>query len=538
MLIKKIFLLIPSITTISISLVSCATNNSQFGNSTNNNNNNGNDNKEPGNDIDPNMPLGWAKKTNTTNNDVKQYDIEYNKKHHFNYPIYDKDLVTLKAMNGQPKQQPGKDVTHPDYSLERYLTNQKHIEIAKQSYSVGFYNGVEKIGTSWILDYKLTNDNSYPITWFFGTNAHVLDDLKVKDDKLYPEKFGEWNNDKKAFRTLNTKAVSLWQLNDPKIDFDYGDNFSKSSEWKSIRIDLSNETPNNNETPNPITGHWSGYYVNNPKVKTIFMGYDFLTISPKDSSINEYSKNEEYADFAVFEVTFNSPEEAKSVTNDYANWEESKKFKYREDDLVNNTSLITKQIFTMGYPLVNATYDAYRTVSTNTNKYEYENKLNKGNGLSTSEYFNSWNDGYNGRFDAHITTPWFGYEYEYVDNNDNGDTPTRKTKYNSYGLTYGTNNGAMRAGSSGSMVIDENGYTIGIHFASDKDAASGGVQALYSKGFDYKGYYGNHFLPQYDLIRGGYKYQKGSYYDGLIGWYGKNKSFKTRLFPNGLEQRH
>ena len=136
--------------------------------------------------------------------------------------------------------------------------------------------------------------------------------------------------------------------------------------------------------------------------------------------------------------------------------------------------------------------------------------------------------------------PWFGYDYEWVDNtssNTNQNDFSRKTKYATYGLIYGVNNGNMAPGSSGGLTVDEDGYAIGIHFGSDNNAATGQSQAFYCGGYEYKGYYGNYNLPQYDLIRGGYPKQKNSYYDSLVKIYGKDSNFKTNLFPNGLTSR-
>lgn len=497
----------------------------------NNNINNGYDDNKP-------LEKGWTYKTNTTSDEVLQFDIEHNKKLHFNYPVYKGNKVSLKADGSPSFNYPGQGITPGNPSKEDIIPTDKHAQLAKQVYSVNFKNGADIGGTAWILDYKLTNDGSYPLTWYFGTNAHVLDDLKVKDDKLYPEKFGNWNPINKRFNATNTEGISLLQIRNPEGNKEYPDSLQGLSNdiWKQTTIYFRNENPDNGEQL--VNGLWSGYYKDNPPVKTIFTGNDFLTISPSDSSINSFSTKEECADFGVFELTFESEQQARETTNNYAEWNEDLKFKYYQEDLLKNPSLQTDHVYEIGFPEdSNDGGMSIRRVSANMNAKDdtIDNYTNKG--LSTSQHYNSFNRDKKGIYDGMIAMPWFGYVYDWVDNNDLNN-PLRTTSFSTYGLIYGVNNGCMRPGSSGGLTIDDNGYALGIHFSSDYNAATGSSQAFYSSGFDYKGYYGNHNIPQYDLIRGGYPKQKNSYYDGLVGWYGKDVNFKTRLFPNGLTSRN
>lgn len=487
------------------------------------------------------LPKGWAYKTNTTPQEVKQYSIDHNRSLHFNYPNYNGNKVTLKADGSPSNNKPGPGIIGGDYALEGYVPTDKHAQLAKQSYSVGFKNGTEKLGTCWILDYKLTDDNTYPTTWYFGTNAHVIDDLKVRNDKLYPEKFGEWDDSITNFRGYNTEGISLWQLRDPKgTTSKYPNSWDNGAagqygSWKRTELYFRNTNP----TPGSDVakdGRWKGYYPETTPLKTIFSGNDFLKISPSDSSTNPYSNKEEYADFGVFELTFDSPQQAQETTNNYANWDEELKFKYYQEDLLKNPSLQTDYVYDLGYPEVESGTMATRVVATNINKYDnVQNYQNKG--LSTSVHYNSFDREKLGMFDGIIAMPWFGYSYEWIDNNATGYDYEKTTSFSTYGLIYGVNNGNMRGGSSGGLTLDDNGYALGVHFASDNNAATGSSQAFYCSGYDYKGYYGNHNLPQYDLIRGGYPLQKNSYYDGLVAWYGNDANFKTRLFPNGLNSR-
>lgn len=502
------------------------------------------------NDVEGQLEPGWSYKSDTKAEEVNQFSIEHLKKLHFNYPNYKGDLVTLKA-DGEPTHNypgdPSNTPTGPfQFAKKGIIPTEKHLELSKRVFSVTFNNTTESIGTCWILDYKLTNDGSYPLTWYFGTNAHVLDDLKVANDKNYPEKFGKWDpnifdqtsNIKGDYRDENTRWIDLWKLNHEKIEpneqitstMGSPDNF-----WTKTTVNMFDKSKDTDW----VGIYKEGYYVENPPAKTIFLGNDFLITSPKDSSTNSFSDKEEYADFGVFELTFENEQQARQATNNYAEWEKDKQFKYRESDLVNNPENQTSKIYELGFPQDgNNGSHASRTVSTNTNQVLYDQgKTDPNQGLSKSQHYNTWTHTYGG-FDGHIAMPWFGYNYEWIDNNPSATSNFNKTtSYATYGLIYGINNGNMAPGSSGGLTIDENGYAIGVHFGSDNNAATGQSQAFYCGGYDYKGYYGSYNLPKYDLIRGGYPKQKNSYYDSLVKIYGKDSNFKTNLFPNGLTSR-
>ncbi|WP_033160141.1 MIP family Ig-specific serine endopeptidase [Mycoplasmoides alvi] len=518
----------------------------------NNSNDNTNLKPEQPNIDSSNIPKGWWVKNNATAAQANQYPIGHiigssnnlstnpsNKPIFFNYPHYDSTgkYATLKS-DGEPVHNypsPGVQSGPNQFSQDGFISTEKHVQLAKQVFSVGFHNGSEMIGTCWILDYKLTDDESYPLTWYFGTNAHVLDDLKVADDRLYPEKFGQYNPVSNTYRTLNTSSISLWRLINPKVGVVVDSGSSNNSEyWAETQISFCNNDKWGEH------GIEEGYYLNKTPLKTIFTGNDFLTTSPKDDSTNSYSDREEYADFGVFELTFENEQQARIATNDYYNWPENKKFKYHRDDLLNNPSLRTNRVYELGYPQVQGGYTATRSVSINLNKQSYNSGIkDEPNGFSRSINYNTWINS-EGTYDGHIAMPFFGYQYEWVDNSIEylpNESSIKKTPYSTYGLIYAIDNGNMAPGSSGALVVDENGYALGIHFSSDNNAATGSAQAFYCKGYDYKGYYGNYNLPQYDLIRGGYPKQKGSYYDGLVKLYGKDSNFKTRLFPNGLISR-
>ena len=59
---------------------------------------------------------------------------------------------------------------------------------------------------------------------------------------------------------------------------------------------------------------------------------------------------EEYIDFAVMEVTFSSPEEAKEITQDYVS-DTSRHFKYKKESLLKNPNNIKENYFSvLGFP--------------------------------------------------------------------------------------------------------------------------------------------------------------------------------------------
>ena len=486
--------------------------------------------------LDPPIPPdfsadGWAPITNQDPASANQHNISHADQYHFNRPYYQDNKVTLKqngsAANNVPT--PGKPAEKNVYAKEGWMPTEKHAQLAKQVFSVGFVNGVEQTGTAWILDYKLTEDNSYPLTWYFGTNAHVIDDLRVDNEPIYKEKFATWDPVNKRYRAENTRRMFIHEIYEPKAATEYRD--SNRGGWDFEMIELSD--------PKLENENWEkqdGYFLKNPPVKTIFQGFDFLTTSPSQfSAVNPWRDKEEYADFGVFEITFKDEKQARKVTNNYANWDEKDKFKYRETDLVSHPENLPKQIFEVGYP----TDGNVRNLATNTNAllYDQGDKFQV-NALTQSPNYSTWTH-LNGAFDAHIAMSDFGYSYEWMDNSQTDINKVKtSTPYVGYGLIYGAEGSNMRGGSSGALSVDQDGYAIGIHYASDNNSAMGDTQAFVSEGYDYKGYYGNYNMPAYDLIRGGGKYQKASYYDNLVKIYGKDPNFKTRLFPNGLTSRH
>lgn len=415
----------------------------------------------------------------------------------------------IPSTSGPIKTTPSEGV--PEYAKinGKYLFNEIDIKHAKRTVGLWFNNGAANMGTGWILDYKLTNDNSYPLTWYFATNAHVIQNLRVKGDVMTPERYDEGG--------FNTSSLIIRGIKDPQTNKEYSNSEDDKESFFSIFVN-----PKYDENKKTTTN-----------LKTIFIGNDYLKTSPKMfSNHSSWTEFEEYIDFAVLEVTFDNENDAKQATHEYANFDKKDQFKYKNESLLKNQSAIIPNGYkTMGFPnVVSSNGDIWNNQSTiqlfsSTPELNIKNKNKKGTNLATSPYYNTFK-GKKGAFDAALALSFFGYDYRLAKN---------KTKfYRSWGLSYPVDYGCLEKGSSGSMLMDENGYTIGIHFAGDNRASMGLAQALYCEGFSYNGAYGDYNLEGYDLIKGGFPNQQNSYLDSLKQLYNNEQNFKTNLFPNGL----
>lgn len=418
------------------------------------------------------------------------------------------------SSSGPSRTAPSNGIAEDAPINKKFFYNEQEIKQSKRTVSLRFSNGgASNMGTGWILDYKLTEDGSYPLTWYFGTNSHVIQNLKVKGDVLTPERYENENN------MMNTYVLDIRSIKNPQINKEYSNSVDDTSSFFSVGVfpkyDKTKEISSN--------------------LKTIFIGNDYLKTSPSMFSTSPRWKNsEEYIDFAVLEVTFDTVEQAKIVTHEYANLNVKDQFKYKNESLLKNQSAIIENGYkVIGYPNVvsangdtwlnQATIQMFSSMPTNPTNTQKQ----KGTNLATSPYYNSF-ENKKGVFDAALVLSFFGYDYRKADG---------KTQfYNSWGLAYPVDYGKLGKGSSGSMLMDANGYTVGIHFAGDDRASMGLAQALYCEGFDYGGAYGSYNLEGYDLIKGGFPNQKNSYLDGLKKIYGKESNFKTNLFPNGLDK--
>lgn len=409
------------------------------------------------------------------------------------------------------KTTPSDGVENNAKSDDRFIRTNLDIKQSKITFSLVFVDisGGTALGTGWILDFKLPSKNeTYPKTWYIATNSHVIQNLKVNNDTISPERYNGPDND-----YYDTQFVRLVGLKDQTLD------------KKLVETDQFN----NDKT----TYNYARIYPNDgANLKTIFIGNDFLKTTPSMfSRSGMWSDVEEYIDFAVMEVTFSSEEEAKKMTNDYYN-DESLWFKYQKKSLVNEEEYIKKTKFNeLGYPTANEREPRNQTSYLITNKNKDRNKNSKDSTLASSPYYRTFKNN-SSSFDAALVLSYFGYNYRYADPEKNQSSISKR--YASWGLMYQVNYGNLNAGSSGSMLLDENGYTWGIHLGADPNASLGFAQSLYCEGFNYQGKYGRYNLQGYDLINGGFPNQKTSYKDNLKKLYGNDPTFKTNLFKNGL----
>ena len=402
--------------------------------------------------------------------------------------------------------------THPSDGVEenaQLMTGKIFTELErrqlKNTFALGFQTprDVYSFGTGWILDYQLSEDGSYPTTWYIATNAHVIQNLKSPNDVLYSERY---ESELEPYQ--NTLNLDMLTIKDPKLDTQYHD----TSDYKN----------------------YLRAFIPAANVRTVFVGNDFLTTKPSDfSSQGRWASSEEYIDFAVLEVKFSTPEEAKSMTQNYVE-ETDRHFKYRQNSLLNDNAQVLKDGYSvLGFPVVEkgTSTSFWRDLELKSSRPANlsDDQKNKFSNLSSSINYNSF-ENKTGMFDAALGLSFFNYDYR--------EANSLTTNYINWGLIYPLDYGNLGPGSSGSMLMDAEGYAMGIHYAIDKPASTGFSIALYNEGFSYGGKFNKYNLEGYDLINGNvngkFPNQKKSYRQSLELL--KGSKFKTNLFPNGLNQ--
>ena len=378
------------------------------------------------------------------------------------------------------------------------IRNETQLNQVKNTFSIGFgsHGFGYAFGTAWILDYKLEENGAEPTTFYLATNAHVAQNLKVAHDVLTPERY---ESEDQPFQSTN--VVELRTIKDPKIGKIY-DSTSSRDQYLIAELPAA-------------------------QVRTVYIGNDYLTTSPSDFNTTNanWANNEEYIDFSVLEVRFNNAEQAKEMTQNYAG-SPDRQFKYKQESLLNEkVNPKPKNYSVLGFPAVRKDSFWRPTILTTSNSIN-DTSADLAT-LASSKYYNSFEDKI-GMFDAALGLSFFGYNYREAYQVNNW--------YVSSGLIYPLDYGSLGEGSSGSMMMDKDGYTVGIHFAGDFKASTGFATALYSEGFNYGGRFGKYNLQSYDLIDGNrnnnHPNQKHSYRTNLIKFYGDN--YKTNLYPNGV----
>ncbi|WP_341491778.1 Ig-specific serine endopeptidase MIP [Mesomycoplasma ovipneumoniae] len=478
--------------------------------------------------------------------------------------------------------------------LPRVLPNDTYRKIAKNSFSFGIRNGRQRdpndnienpdavkrvirsdmsFGTAAILDFEKTENGSYPLKWFFITNAHVAASLRLANDTP-SDKSQVWGRDEsnysEAFRQYNTWTITLTKLKNTtpihsKLPTSIGEGFATYYDSEEVRVKELDGTLYNNGR--------DGQYERNSllvnktpekplNVRTIVIGTNALKSSPKDfSSQKVYQNIEEVLDFAVVEVNFDNEAQAKKMTQDYFEAaQQQNHYQGREENFLDPKiyeKIPPTDFYGFGWP--STQNESQRTLDRYENPTDFANRrfqvspwFNKPEAL----YFNNnpedkrwenggefaWSRSYRsfvnlpGITDYFITNPTLTSSYfeVYHAPNEKGEI---SSPYLISGQGFLIDNFASGGGVSGTSIRDSNEKIYGLQFASDNAASAAFVLALRSYGYDYKGYYGKYNLPAYDIIYGS-KNQFKSYFDAMLQLYGdkSDKKLKTNLFPNGFSE--
>ncbi|WP_010321423.1 Ig-specific serine endopeptidase MIP [Mesomycoplasma ovipneumoniae] len=478
--------------------------------------------------------------------------------------------------------------------LPRVLPNDTYRKIAKNSFSFGIRNGRQRdpndnienpdavkrvirsdmsFGTAAILDFEKTENGSYPLKWFFITNAHVAASLRLANDTP-SDKTQVWGRDEsnysEEFRQYNTWTITLTKLKNTtpihsKLPTSIGEGFATYYDSEEVRVKELDGTLYNNgrdgqyERDSLLVNKTPEKPLN---VRTIVIGTNALKSSPKDfSSQKVYQNIEEVLDFAVVEVNFDNETQAKKMTQDYFDAaQQQNHYQGREENFLDPKvyeKIPPTDFYGFGWP--STQNESQRTLDRYENPTDFANRrfqvspwFNKPEAL----YFNNnpedkrwekggefaWTRSYRsfvnlpGITDYFITNPTLTSSYfeVYHAPNEKGEI---SSPYLISGQGFLIDNFASGGGVSGTSIRDSNEKIYGLQFASDNAASAAFVLALRSYGYDYKGYYGKYNLPSYDIIYGS-KNQFKSYFDAMLQLYGdkSDKKLKTNLFPDGFSE--
>ncbi|MDC4183162.1 Ig-specific serine endopeptidase MIP [Mycoplasma bradburyae] len=395
------------------------------------------------------------------------------------------------------------------------IANDKYQQLSKITYSIRISNIISETeikqdnsshvspnpatntgnwsGTAWLLDYDLpTQTGKYPTTWYLASNFHVLQHLQLANDNQALIR----NNKAK------TSKIELFQLDQTRIQKGQEIKPEKSQGiyFKDPYLKVTEVDPNN--------------------VKTVVLGND--AIKQKTSTFTDdanYKAAQTLLDFGVIRVTFKSEEEARSVTNGYAEWSDADKFKpakysYLEDEKYK--SLPANDLYAFGLPPSKGDGILDRRVYGNIENLRtpWINKSSRTDGVKEGGGDLSWTVTQRsfvnkpGVTDIFLTLPRIGGNNNFYRVNEQNFTHN--------GLGYLVDHYAVPPGGSGSPLVNSKNEIVGLIFAADDVINTGTALAIHSGGYDYQGYYGSYNLPKYDLIYGtGDDSQTKSYHQGL-----------------------
>ncbi|WP_069096658.1 Ig-specific serine endopeptidase MIP [Mesomycoplasma ovipneumoniae] len=428
-------------------------------------------------------------------------------------------------------------------------------------------------GTLGILDYQIPQNSSYPLKWFFLTNAHVANNLQIANDfhkdKHYGRDFSNYND---SDLRLNTQSITLTKLKQSvplntilptSRNASTGDEF-----YNTVKLDIKEKNGRiyntGWESPESVGPVDQTKVRQKPtqsmNVRTILMGSDVFKFKPSDFSDQQDLQDvDEFLDFAIIEINFNNEWDAKQITEEFYNNHKSNSLKISEFNPLNSdqyANLEKTPFYSLGYPgskgdptISQNDYPADfalrdYSVSPWINKnFRLFNSRNENDPLINGGSEFSWSRSYRsfvnipGISDYFISAPVMANSFTKLDYFDQTDKKRKSKKYLNGGLGTVIDNYTASGGLSGSPVFFKDGQLYSVVYASDSQASANLTLNLRSYGYDYKGYYGKYNLPKYDLIYGDASsdaQQQKSYWKALSELYKNQSDFKTNLFPEGL----
>lgn len=490
-----------------------------------------------------------------------QVDTDASGPWHFGLP---RDIISdeyLKLIDGAMSVTIGdgtigtKEVVGPD--------GQKHFEEDYRDPGEERGNLDAKRGTMNILDYQIKDGESYPLTWYFVTNTHVISQLRLKND----QGDGVYGRDKSNYDTYN-KAYNTQEINISKL--------------KKDKVKL------NKIIPLVGQGDWNDYYdqikIEPDQVKLVMIGSKVMKDNLDDYTKQPFWKDVHFLmDIGIIEITFKDVEQAKQVTEDWYNSHHnlntSGNYVVTSDvnllDGNQYSKLPKNPFYTLGFPtsefekfipevglkipenngrsfdkpeienildgsispLINKPSKLFPQARITPEQQKKLDALKPGGGdLNWTRSFRSFMSK-PGQTDIFVAAPFLDDGGLIL---ENYNSSTHKFENNDLyvfsGLGTLLDNMSGHGGMSGSGVYLNN-KLWGLIYMSGPNASVAGVLNLRSYGYNYQGYYGKYNLPQYDLIYGGGKNQVKSYFDAMKHMY-RNKNVKTFLFPKGFDLSH
>ena len=334
---------------------------------------------------------------------------------------------------------------------------------------------LNEYGTAWILDYEKTENGSYPTTFYYATNMHVIAHMN-RDKKTLNKNPNEpiKNNEGIEFRKtiFGEKEIRTFKL--------------EESEYPELVFSATNFLKNGSDTIDYTT-----------------QGYQ------KTQSLTNYFK-----DFAIIKVTYKTEERAKFATNEFATKYTTPKFKFNniQESLLNRQTgqdlSDYKKNYSLGYPAGGDGFTggsnsggASATINKRVGSVDHENGQSFANNTQF-QYINNYGQSIPGIYDQQRAAPppliWEG-----------------KTFYR-FNTVYGLNNSGFIGGGSGTLVVDGDYNVVGIYWGNIGNTQSAFVDPLVSP--EVKDKRGKTLIHGYDLINGGGQ--------------GQSKSFKQWLETN------